>query len=187
MAAETLDVTSMIPNKFEPKRKNRWILMIEGIDAYIIKTTSRPTISTEEVEVPFINSRRSLRRSTGHGMGPHSLRVGLRARRLRRLLQARHPAQAPRPSRYSRRALGHQRRLHHRSKLRRSHLRRRRPNGSLNDTPFRQLCASVLDIAIRQSQKRLSSIQVKRSVVYYLPWTFHLLTALNVDSTKRLN
>jgi uncharacterized surface protein with fasciclin (FAS1) repeats len=36
--AETLDVTSMIPNKFEPKRKNRWVLMIEGIDAYIIKT-----------------------------------------------------------------------------------------------------------------------------------------------------
>ena len=47
--AETLDVTSMLPNKFEPKRKNRWILMIEGIDAYIIKTTARPTVTTEEV------------------------------------------------------------------------------------------------------------------------------------------
>jgi hypothetical protein len=58
--AETLDVTSMIPNKFEPKRKNRWILMIEGIDAYIVKTAARPTISTEEVEIPFINSRRYL-------------------------------------------------------------------------------------------------------------------------------
>ena len=67
MAAETLDVTSMIPNKFEPKRKNRWILMIEGIDAYIIKTTSRPTITTEEVEVPFINSRRYLAGKTSFG------------------------------------------------------------------------------------------------------------------------
>lgn len=56
--ADTLDVTSMLPNKFEPKRKNRWVLMIEGIDAYIIKTTARPTISTEELAIPFINSTR---------------------------------------------------------------------------------------------------------------------------------
>ena len=67
MAAETLDVTSMIPAKFEPKRKNRWVLMIEGIDAYIIKTTARPTITTEEVEVPFINSRRYLAGKTTFG------------------------------------------------------------------------------------------------------------------------
>jgi len=58
MAAETLDVSSMIPNKFEPKRKNRWILMIEGIDAYIIKTAARPQITTEEIAIPFINSHR---------------------------------------------------------------------------------------------------------------------------------
>jgi hypothetical protein len=58
--AETLDVTSMIPNKFEPKRKNRFILMIEGIDAYIVKTSARPTITTEEVAVPFINATRYL-------------------------------------------------------------------------------------------------------------------------------
>lgn len=58
MPAETLDVSSMIPNKFEPKRKNRWVLMIEGIDAYIIKTAARPTYTTDEVEIPFINSRR---------------------------------------------------------------------------------------------------------------------------------
>ena len=60
MAAETLDVASMIPAKFEPKRKNRWVLMIEGIDAYLIKSTKRPTITTEEQEIPFINSRRYL-------------------------------------------------------------------------------------------------------------------------------
>jgi hypothetical protein len=60
MAAETLDVTSMLPNRFEPKRKNRWILMVEGIDAYIVKTTARPTYATDEVEVPFVNSRRYL-------------------------------------------------------------------------------------------------------------------------------
>ena len=36
--AETLSVTEMIPNKFEPKRKNRWIFAIEGIDAFLIKS-----------------------------------------------------------------------------------------------------------------------------------------------------
>jgi len=67
MAAETLDVTSMIPAKFEPKRKNRWVLMIEGIDAYIIKTTARPSITTEEVPIPFINSHRYLAGKTTFG------------------------------------------------------------------------------------------------------------------------
>lgn len=67
MAAETLDVTSMIPAKFEPKRKNRWILMIEGIDAYLVKTTNRPQITTDEVEIPFINSRRYLAGLTKFG------------------------------------------------------------------------------------------------------------------------
>mgnify|MGYP001201868773 CR=1 FL=1 len=33
---ETLDVVDLLPNKFEPKRKNRWVFAIEGIDALII-------------------------------------------------------------------------------------------------------------------------------------------------------
>lgn len=73
MPAETLDVTSMLPNKFEPKRKNRWVLMIEGLDAYIIKTTSRPTVATEEVEIPFINSRRYLAGKTTFNTIPVTL------------------------------------------------------------------------------------------------------------------
>ncbi len=67
MAAETLDVANMLPNKFEPKRKNRWVMMIEGIDAYIVKSTNRPQITTEEVEIPFINSRRYLAGKTSFG------------------------------------------------------------------------------------------------------------------------
>lgn len=58
--ADTLDVTSMLPNKFEPKRKNRWVLAIEGVDAFICKTAARPTVTTEEVPIPFINSHRYL-------------------------------------------------------------------------------------------------------------------------------
>lgn len=65
--AETLDVTSMIPNRFEPKRKNRWVLMIEGLDAYIVKSVARPSMETEELEVPFINSRRYLAGKTTFG------------------------------------------------------------------------------------------------------------------------
>jgi hypothetical protein len=56
--AETLAVSDMLPNKFEPKRQFRWVLAIEGIDAFIIKTATRPNISIEEVEIPFINHKR---------------------------------------------------------------------------------------------------------------------------------
>lgn len=56
--AETLSVTDMLPNKFEPKRKHRWIFGIEGIDAFIIKTAARPNFSMGEVKIPWINSNR---------------------------------------------------------------------------------------------------------------------------------
>ncbi len=65
--ADTLDVASMIPQKFEPKRKSRWILSIEGIDAYLLKSAARPTITTEEVEIPFINSHRYVAGKTKFG------------------------------------------------------------------------------------------------------------------------
>ena len=39
--AETLDVASMLPRKFEPKYNNRWVFALEGIDAYLIKTANR--------------------------------------------------------------------------------------------------------------------------------------------------
>jgi hypothetical protein len=56
--AETLSVTDMLPNKFEPKRKFRWVFAIEGIDAFLMKTAARPTFTTAEQEIPFINSTR---------------------------------------------------------------------------------------------------------------------------------
>ncbi len=56
--AETLSVTEMIPNKFEPKRKNRWIFAIEGIDAFILKTAARPSFTINEQEINFINAKR---------------------------------------------------------------------------------------------------------------------------------
>jgi hypothetical protein len=58
--AETLSVAEMIPNKFEPKRKNRWVFAIEGIDAFLIKSAARPSYTTNETQIPFINSTRYL-------------------------------------------------------------------------------------------------------------------------------
>jgi len=58
--AETLSVQDMLPNKFEPKRKNRWIFALEGIDSYLIKTANRPTITISEQTVSYMNSKRYL-------------------------------------------------------------------------------------------------------------------------------
>ena len=58
--AETLDVTDMIPSRFEPKRKFRWILRIEGIDAFLIKSTARPQRTFEVITLDWINSKRYL-------------------------------------------------------------------------------------------------------------------------------
>lgn len=65
--AETLDVTSMIPNKYQPKQRNRWLLAIEGIDAYIVKAASRPTINTEPVMIPWMNATRYIAGKTTFG------------------------------------------------------------------------------------------------------------------------
>lgn len=56
--AETLNVQDMLPNKFEPKRKNRWVFSLEGIDSFLIKTASRPSISIEEQTISYMNSKR---------------------------------------------------------------------------------------------------------------------------------
>ena len=65
--AETLSVAEMLPNKFEPKRQFRWVFAIEGIDAFLMKSAARPTISTEQVTLPFINHTRYLAGRTPFG------------------------------------------------------------------------------------------------------------------------
>ena len=56
--AETLSVTDLLPNKFEPKRDYRWVLAIEGIDSFLVSETKRPSITIDKTEIPFINSYR---------------------------------------------------------------------------------------------------------------------------------
>lgn len=58
MATETLDVTSMLPNQYQPKLSNNWILMIEGMDAFTLKTATRPKWKTEENPIPWMNATR---------------------------------------------------------------------------------------------------------------------------------
>lgn len=58
--AETLSVVDMLPNKFEPKRQFRWVFALEGIDSFLIKSTSRPSFSFQESTINFINSKRYL-------------------------------------------------------------------------------------------------------------------------------
>tara|TARA_Y100000034_G_C6861687_1_gene392266 strand:- start:570 stop:1061 length:492 start_codon:yes stop_codon:yes gene_type:complete len=58
--AETLSVTDMLPNKFEPKRQYRWILAIEGIDAFLVKDTKRPSFTLGTAKIEYINSYRKI-------------------------------------------------------------------------------------------------------------------------------
>lgn len=58
--AEILDFNKMMFNSFEPKMKNRFILEIDGLDAYTIKTAKRPSIQFETVVIDHINIKRKL-------------------------------------------------------------------------------------------------------------------------------
>ena len=55
---DLLDPSEIMFTPFEPKTKNRYIMYIEGIPAYLIKTTGRPTITFEEIELNHINVKR---------------------------------------------------------------------------------------------------------------------------------
>lgn len=58
--AEILEFDKMFYTNFEPKMKHRFILDIEGIQAYTIKVAQRPTIQFETVVMDHINIKRKL-------------------------------------------------------------------------------------------------------------------------------
>ena len=47
----TLDPSEIMFTPFEPKTKNRFIMYVEGVPAFMIKTANRPSIQFEEIEV----------------------------------------------------------------------------------------------------------------------------------------
>jgi len=59
--AELLDPTEVMFTAFEPKVANRFIMYIEGIPAYIIKASSRPSIDQGELILDHINVERKLK------------------------------------------------------------------------------------------------------------------------------
>lgn len=65
--AETLSVTDMLPTKFEPLAKRRFLFAIEGIDTFMIKTAARPQVTTESVPINWINSTRYVAGKTKFG------------------------------------------------------------------------------------------------------------------------
>ena len=56
--AELLEANDIMFTPFEPKLKNRFIMNIDGIPAYLIKTANRPQITFEEVQLDHMNVRR---------------------------------------------------------------------------------------------------------------------------------
>ncbi len=58
---DLLDPSEIMFTPFEPKTKNRYIMYIEGIPSYLIKTANRPTIAFETIELDHINVKRYIK------------------------------------------------------------------------------------------------------------------------------
>src|SRR6056300_255376 len=56
--AQLLDPNEIMFTNFEPKMSNRFIMYIEGIPAYLVKTAARPEIVNGKVTIDHINTRR---------------------------------------------------------------------------------------------------------------------------------
>jgi hypothetical protein len=55
---QLIDPNDIMFTQFEPKTKNRFIMYIEGIPAYTIKTAGRPQIQFEDITLDHINVKR---------------------------------------------------------------------------------------------------------------------------------
>tara|TARA_Y100001963_G_scaffold146754_1_gene222157 strand:+ start:76 stop:564 length:489 start_codon:yes stop_codon:yes gene_type:complete len=56
--ATLVDANDIMFTPFEPKIKQRFMMNIDGIPAYTIKTANRPQITFEEVQLDHMNVRR---------------------------------------------------------------------------------------------------------------------------------
>jgi len=59
--ADILDNSEIFFTAFEPKVQNRFLMYIDGIPAYLIKTTDRPKLSVGVVTMDHINIKRKLK------------------------------------------------------------------------------------------------------------------------------
>ena len=58
---ELLEPQDIMFTPFEPKLKNRFIMQIDGINAYLIKTMNRPSIESDEVILEHMNVTRYIK------------------------------------------------------------------------------------------------------------------------------
>jgi hypothetical protein len=56
--AELLEANDVMFTPFEPKLKNRFMMQIDGIPAYTIKSVARPSIQFDEIELNHMNTKR---------------------------------------------------------------------------------------------------------------------------------
>ena len=56
-----IDSTQMMFTAFEPKLQNRFLMNIDGIDSYLIKKISRPSVSFGEIVLDHINVKRKIK------------------------------------------------------------------------------------------------------------------------------
>ena len=56
-----IDSTQMMFTAFEPKLQNRFLMNIDGIDSYLIKKISRPSITFGEIVLDHINVKRKIK------------------------------------------------------------------------------------------------------------------------------
>ena len=55
---ELLEPQDIMFTPFEPKLKNRYIMQIDGINAYLIKAMARPSLESDEVVLEHMNMTR---------------------------------------------------------------------------------------------------------------------------------
>lgn len=58
--AELIEDNEIMFTNFEPKTQNRYIMYLQGIPSYLIKTSGRPSFSFETIEMDHINVKRKL-------------------------------------------------------------------------------------------------------------------------------
>jgi hypothetical protein len=59
--ADVLSFDKIFYTNFEPKLANRFIMEIDGIPSYMIKTANRPKLESEVVELDHINVKRKIK------------------------------------------------------------------------------------------------------------------------------
>ena len=56
--ADFINAEDLFTREYEPKLQNRYVMLIEGIPAFTIKTAGRPSLEFETVEIDHINTKR---------------------------------------------------------------------------------------------------------------------------------